>query len=275
MSEVYSYVSAADFLRDAFFKKKKQNPAFSLRAWAKKIGLAGNASLSLMLAGKRPIPRKYLPVFVQDLELSSRESQFLELLVDCAGAKSPASRLYYLEKLKKLQPKNTLGFHELESFKALGNPLHFALLEMTELRGFKLDIAWIRKRLRIVVSTEEVREALRRLELLGLLERDAKRGVKKTHRHITNRADIADAGSQAYHSKISQLAAEQIYQQRVEEREFNSYSINICLDKITPAKEAIRQFVKDFSERFEAKPCTGDETYQLNVHFFGLTKESS
>jgi len=37
------------------------------------------------------------------------------------------------------------------------------------------------------------------------------------------------------------------------------------------AKKIIREFIKNFIENVESKPKEGDETYQLNVQFFGVT----
>jgi hypothetical protein len=43
-------------------------------------------------------------------------------------------------------------------------------------------------------------------------------------------------------------------------------------DKLVKAKKAMRQFINDFLTEYEAKPGDGDETYQLNLQLFQVTK---
>ncbi|MFL5813525.1 MAG: TIGR02147 family protein [Bdellovibrionia bacterium] len=272
MLEIYQYGRASQFIRDAWAEKKKNNKSFSLRAWARQLGFANNAPLSLMLAGKRPIPKKYVPALVGSLELSPDEGLFLETLVEMERAKTVRQKSFYVERLRALSPRPPIGFHEVESFKCLGNPLHTFILEMTDLQGFKPDPEWIQRRLRTRFSIVDIKAAVERLIALGLLIRDNKGLWRKTNAHLTNRADIADEGSQEYHKNVSQMAAEQVSLQHVLDREFNGYAINIKNSDIPRAKKLIREFVRDFARKIESEPGMAEETYQLNVQFFGITK---
>lgn len=272
MLEIYQYNQASQFLRDAWTEKKKRNKAFSLRAWSRQLGFANNAPLSLMLAGKRHIPKKYVPTFISSLELSPDEGLFLETLVEMEKAKSIQQKCFYEERLKALSPRPPLGFFEIESFKFLGNPLHTAILEMSDLKGFVSDPVELQKRLRIETTLTEVKSAFERLVKLGLLVKDSRGCWIKTQKHLTNRADIADQGSQEYHRNVSKMAAEQVGLQSVAEREFNGYAINVKKSDLPKAKKLIREFIQNFAKKIESSPQTGEETYQLNVQFFGLTK---
>ncbi len=274
MLEIYQYNSASQFVRDAWIEKKKKNSAFSLRAWSKQLGFANNAPLSLMLAGKRHIPRKYVPALISSLGLSADEGLFLETLVEIEKSKNIRQKSFYEERLRALSPSPPIGFFEIESFKCLGNPLHTIILEMTDLVGFEPQAEWIQKRLRITASLSEIETAVERLIGLGLLREEKNGQWKKTQKNLTNRVDVADQGSQEYHSNVSKLAAEQVSLQPVLEREYNGYAINLRKSEFPRAKKLIREFIKDFSRKVEASPQEGEETYQLNVQFFGLTKES-
>ena len=55
-------------------------------------------------------------------------------------------------------------------------------------------------------------------------------------------------------------------------REFNRYSMSIIKAKVPLAKALIRDFSKKFMHEVEAASSTGEETYQLNVQFFPVTK---
>ncbi len=273
MLEIYSYNQASQFIRDAWTEKKRRNKAFSLRAWSRQLGFANNAPLSLMLAGKRHIPKKYIPAFVSSLELSPDEGLFLETLVEMERARNIRQKKFYEERLRALSPQPRVGFVEIESFKCLGDPIHMMILEMTDLQDFVPSAEWIQKRLRTKAALSEIKAATERLMNLGLLVKNSDGSWTKTQRHLTNRVDIADVGSQEYHKNVSLLAAQQVESQSVLEREFNGYAINLKKADLPKAKKLIREFIQEFARRIEAPQKTGDEIYQLNVQFFGLTKE--
>jgi uncharacterized protein (TIGR02147 family) len=273
MLEIYRYSQASQFVRDAWAAKKKKNKSFSLRAWSRQLGFVNNAPLSLMLAGKRSIPKKYIPKLIASLDLSPDEGLFFETLVEMEKSKDLRQKSFYQERLKALSPMSPIEWHEIETFKYIENPLHTILLEMSELKDFRPDASWIQKRLQTNVSIAEINEVIERLLSLGLLEKEKSGHLKKGQKNLSSRLDISDQGVQEYHQNISRIAAEQIKLQDVLEREFNGYSINIRKSDIPEAKKLIRKFINNFAQRLEAAPGTGEETYQLNVQFFGLTKK--
>lgn len=271
MLDVFRYSDPCQFLHDAWKAKNAANPGFSLRAWSKKLGFGNSAPLSLMLGGKRPIPKKYLPAFIAHLDLSPSEGVFLEALVDCRQAKTPEAKQYYYQRLRGLSPSSPVNMVELEHFKFLEDPLHTVILEMTDLAAFDADPKWIQGRLRIKRSVSEIREALKRLMSLKLLRKEADGTLRKCQAHLATKSDILDEAVTLYHQGVSELAAEQVTQQHVLMREFNAFAMNIAEKDLPKAKRMIREFADQFIREIESKPSDGDETYQLNLQFFSVT----
>lgn len=272
MIDIYQYSDAPSFLKAAWEEKKRKNPMFSLRAWASHLGLANSSPLTLMFQRKRPIPKKHIPAFIESLKLTPRQGFYFENLVSLSNARTAPENQFYRERLIRFKPKRALKGFELESFKRMGDPLHAVLLEMSDLQGFVPDPKWIEERLAFKRPLTEIREALDRLVQLGLFKKTADGGLKKTRRHVTNRPDVADAGSQEYHRRVSELASAAVQTVPVQEREFNGYALNIDPSKLPQAKKLIREFIEDFIDRIEAEPGQGLETVQLNVQLFGLTQ---
>ncbi len=270
MVSIYKYSEPHTFLKDAWTAKKDKNPAFSMRSWAKKLGFGNNSPLSLMMAGKRPIPKKYVPAFAEDLGLDARESQYLDALVDFGNAHNPKEREYYWQRLQTISPERPVQVLELEHFKFLGDPIHTCILEMIDLKGFKNDAAWIRDHLKFPVTLERVEDALDRLVALGLVRETANDKLEKCQKHLSSRSDVVDEGGQQYHINVSELAAAMVKTQALDEREFNAYAMNIRKDKLPAAKKLMREFIDKFIREVEATPGEGQQTYQLNVQFFGL-----
>lgn len=86
---IYTYTEPEIYLKDMLYMKKRKNPQFSLRAWARLLGMKTHTPLQLMLASKRPIPKKYIPLFGKSLTLSLDEIEYLEMMIDHQRAKNP------------------------------------------------------------------------------------------------------------------------------------------------------------------------------------------
>jgi uncharacterized protein (TIGR02147 family) len=272
MLDIYKYTEFHKYLTDAWREKRSRNAAFSMTAWAHQMGLENSSPLSLAFKGKRALPKKYLPQIIRTLNLDSQQGQYLEALLDLSRAKTPEQKLLYLERLKQISPSADIGGQTVEEFKYLSDPLHGAIIEMTDLKGFTEDAAWIQARLYYNVSIAEVTEAIERLVQLKLLKRGENGKLVKTHVHLTTPQDVADLGTQNYHKSVSEMAAVALFNQEITRREFNSYSFNMDRAKMAKAKKAMRQFINDFLNEFEAKPGEGDETYQLNLQLFQISK---
>jgi uncharacterized protein (TIGR02147 family) len=272
---VYHYNEPHSFLKDAWRARNQRNRSFSMRAWAQKLGFENPAPLSLMLAGRRPIPKKYVPDFIRELGLSEPEGRYLEALVDYDRARTVKERQHHFDRLRRLSPLRQLRMVEIETFKCLEDPLHTAILEMTELHDFAPCAKWIRRRSRLDRSLKEISDAIERLVALGLLRKERDGSLRKQQAHLSSKPDLEDLAVQSFHKAVSSLAAEQVSVQGVEEREFNAYALNIKTDALPKAKELLRQFVRQFIETIEAQPGEGDETYQLNLQLFSLTQSRS
>lgn len=86
---IYTYTEPEIYLKDMLQMKKRKNPQFSLRAWARLLGMKTHTPLQLMLASKRPIPKKYIPLFGKSLTLALDEIEYLEIMIDHQRTKNP------------------------------------------------------------------------------------------------------------------------------------------------------------------------------------------
>ncbi|MCB0393350.1 MAG: TIGR02147 family protein [Bdellovibrionales bacterium] len=262
----------SEMLREKWTQKKTKNPKLSIRSWAGRMGIRSHAHLQEMLSGKKPIPKKYIPRFVETLDLNSREGLYLETLIDLDRAKSEEEKAIYLQRITDLFPKKARALNEIEAFHFLRDPLHTILLEMVDLEDFQSDEKWIQSRLYFYRSIKDIRAALDVLLSLKLIEREPNGHIAKKSSHLTNVRDVPRSGVKEYHKRVSELASKAVFNQPVESREFNAYSFNIKESSIPQAKIRIRKFIEAFLQEFESKSGEGEETYQLNVQMFSTTQ---
>lgn len=267
-----SIIDSKSIILKGYRAKKDRNLNFSIRSWAKQLGLSSHGTLQQVLNGKRLLPKKHLPLIIKSLDLSKKDSDLLETLLDIEKSKSQEEKELHLKKLENFNSdeffRSTL---EVENFKYFENPLHSIIRTMIDLKGFKNSPSWIQKKLRIKTYQDEIKEIIIRLISLGLVEEN--NGIlKKSSRHISNKIDTPNKAVQKFHERTCLLAATEVHKQSVDEREFNSFCMNIDPKKLSNAKQDIRKFISDFIDEYEVEPNKSKSTYQLNLNFFSLTK---
>jgi uncharacterized protein (TIGR02147 family) len=100
---IYTYTEPEVYLKDMLQMKKRKNPQFSLRAWADLLGMKTHTPLQLMLASKRPIPKKYIPLFGKSLTLALDEIEYLEIMIDHQRAKNPKVKEIAYKKMMEVR----------------------------------------------------------------------------------------------------------------------------------------------------------------------------
>jgi uncharacterized protein (TIGR02147 family) len=271
MNEIYNYLDPADYLKDQLAYKKESNNSFSLRSWAKQLGMKSHGPLHAILNKQRKIPKKIVPALLKSLKLKSKEAKYFEVLVDFHRSKSIDEKSYYKDQLEKLSPVPLRELNDLEAYKYITDPVHIILAEMTQLKSFKSDPLWIKQHLRLNQNLKEIEVMVNRLLKLGVVIEKGNKLFKPVE-HIYTKYDIKSDAIQQYHKTCSRIAIDEISIQEVAEREFNAIAFNIQKKDLPKMKESIRDFVNQMVEEFEAKPHKGDATYQLNLQLFSLTK---
>lgn len=270
MVSVFKYENPNTFLKDRWHELHKKNPSFSLRAWSKRLGFKNPTPLSLMMSDQRNIPKKHIASFIKDLNLDSLEGQFFETLIDLRRAKTPNAKERYYNHLKSISPGHQLDIAEMEEFKFLQDPLHTFILEMTSLKDFLANPAWIQSRLRNWHTLSELSLTLDRLKQLELIKEAGPGLIAKSQAHITNKPDIGDSAAQEYHRRISELAAHCVKDQDIYEREFSSFSMNIEKSKIPHAKKGCESSSKNLSLKLKLPQIPVKKPINLMSSFLAL-----
>ena len=271
MINIYDYLDAIDFINDKFNERKEANKNLSLRGWAKQMGMKSHGPLHAILKKQRNIPKKIIPDLIKTLKLKKNESIYFEHLVDYQRAKTPSEKEFYKEKLEKLSPTPLREISDYEAYKYVTDPVHIMIAEMTQLKGFKDTPAWIKQHLRFNQNIRDIEQMLERLKKLGVIKKEKNKIIKPVE-HIYTTYEIQSDVIQDYHKFCSKLAIDQISKQQVEDKEFNTLSLNLKKKDLPKMKEDIREFINKLVKEYEAKPHEGDETYQLNMQLFSLTK---
>lgn len=233
-----------------------KNPRYSLRSFARSLSVEPSA-LSQMINGKRPITRKMMLRLGLALGLSVQQIKSLSTPDDLPQTESPSFQQL-----------------SMDSFAAISDWYHYAILELTYVKDFKSDAQWIAKRLGITKSEANIAiERLRRLELLRI----SPAGVwedASTNGHLTHlKPAMSSEAAKKYQAQLLDLSKKALQEIPIGLR--NHTSATFCFDPadLAAATKRISEFRRSFAEDFQ--PQNGaKEVYQIQISFFPITQPS-
>lgn len=240
------------FLKEELAQRCKKNPAYSLRAFAKLVGLS-HPTLSQVLSGKRPLSRKAMLKIVDALSLSP--DQVIQFQI--------SREITFEEQFSPLQ---------VNDFEIQGDWIHDAILELTHLKCFQPRAPWIAKVLEI--NIHQVNAATDRLQRAGLLKIDRKRkwtdlSANNTNNHM---GSVNHAALKKYQKDLLQKSAEALESLPREERDHTSLMLKFSKKNIPEAKRLIKEFRTKFSSEAGPKNKAASDVYSLTISFFPISK---
>jgi transcriptional regulator with XRE-family HTH domain len=248
---------AQEFICQEYALRKKRNPNFSLRAFARWLDISPG-QLSQMMTGKRTITPETLKKIGQRLGLSPAEKKLLmsSLMKDHGFIEGG-------------EIKSGLNLKD-DQFRLIADWYHIAILSLSKIKGAQADPRWVARRLGI--SMEEAHGALLRLQRLGLIE------TKPVFRQICEAMDIvSEIPSEAirkYHKQNLALASEKLELVSLELRQFQSLSMLLNPSSLKLFKKLIDDFLAEAAVAAESNqnPSSAVEVYNLNVQLFPVTQ---
>jgi len=236
-------------LQSELIKRCEVNRAYSLRAFAKSLGIPA-PTLSQLMSGKRSPSKKNLQKICAQLGLSLDSGK-------------PGVRFQ--------TPNHT--WHEVEAdvFAMMSQWYHFAILELIKIYKGKITEVHISRRLGI--KSIEARGALDRLQRLKLIEKrediyvDLNAGFASYHDDVNT-----SVAKRALMGHLLDKAKEQLEQTSMELRDHSSITLAINKKDIKKAKKLIKNFRRDFASLMEQTPKP-DQVYELTMAFYPLSKD--
>ena len=216
-------------LEREFLARRKRNPRFSLRSYAKFLGI-GVASLSEVLAGKRQLSPKNIKKISEKLHLRPLET---ELLVNA--------------KLEKYSDQEVL-FLEQEKFTIIADWYHFAIIELASIKRHKATPHWISQELGI--DRYEAKLALERLQKLKLIEIKNGKIIRQTG-FLSSGTDIPSAAIRNRHHQILDRAHDSLDYDSIDKRFFHEITIAIDPNNIEEMKTTLKKFMRKNANKLE------------------------
>jgi uncharacterized protein (TIGR02147 family) len=243
-------------LRERLSAAIRRNPRFSLRSFAKQLGI-DHSTLSQVLRSRRRLSGRALRAVGKRMGLSE---ETIRSYSRRSGKKPNFNRL----------PDNLRSYHfDLDTFQFLSVWYHYAILELIQVQGFKTDSRWIAKTLGIAV--EDVNIALQRLLRLGLLEmprRDI--WIDKSGDAEFHTADLTEAASNQMNREIHELAIDSIKRIPSSDRVHRQMVVALPSSKLPRLRMLADEFIGELRSLI-SEGDKSDDVYQLDISVFSIT----
>lgn len=237
-------------LLEDFVKAQARNPNYSMRAYARKIGVAQSA-ISEILSGKRPLSKKTAHKILEGLDKSPQE-----IANTFEDHSAPAT--------------STHISLDMDLFHTIADWHYHAILSLAETKGFQSSDQWIAKRLGI--SEKTATEAVEKLLRLEMLIRDETTGkLKTTGQQFEAISAIANPALRKANRQNLELATEALEQVPLDQRDFTAITLCMDPDKIDHARKMIKNFRRNFNRVMESGQKK--DVYKLCIQLFPLTKK--
>lgn len=271
MSNIYLYSSAVDFLLDQWKDLKKKNPRFSIRAWAKRMGLGSHSTLYLSMFKNKSFAPQLVDALTTYFKFNAVEDEYFKTLILSTECKDEEELASLKEKLNFLGRKIASQPTYIYDQQIQANPLSFFILELVELIRLPNSPSKIKGLLKVDYSLEEVQTILDVLIKSGFLKISPDNYLSRDKsRYLFSEPDSINSAVKDYHEKLCALASKTIKKQTMHEREFNGITLNINLNRLPEIKAYVRNFVQDFTLMFDEPSAENGSTYQLATQVFKI-----
>jgi len=249
------------FLKNELAKRVSKNSRYSMRSYAKSLGLSIGA-ISGILSGSRPLTAKGAEKICDKLGLSpAKKSEYIYDLVSKMNGRNGLDKPEY----------NRLEIDE-ETFRIISDWYHWAIMQLVRTRRYLSNPShsqpkWVAKQLGI--SLLEAKLALERLQKLGFLRLEKTGFYSRTSKSFTtSNKSVTNEAFKKWQMQVREKALVSLRDDPIEVRSMTSMTMAIDPEKLEQAKLKIDRFQEELADFLESDGRY--EVYQLCVSLFPL-----
>lgn len=244
------------FLKEELRLRQRKNAHYSLRSFARQIGVSPSY-LSMVINGQKEASVRLIGSAVEKLGIApALGKQWLEILEETK------SKFFLTGKVAFYKTMSS------EKFGPIREWYHYAILELTSIKNFVPSEKWVARILRI--SEKTVKDAVQHLVNAGYLriENGTWTNISGSNSNIIPLAE--DEDRKHLQMEILEQAKKALDITPIEDRDQTSVTVAIHTSRLAEAREKIKQFRRELAT-FLHQGGSGDEVYQLSISLFPLS----
>lgn len=268
--DIYSYLDYRGFCRDFYNSRKKSDPAFSYRSFARQAGIAGSY-LKHVIDGIRNLSPEMSLKFGTGMGLDSKEIEYFETLVRFNQATGLDEKAIYLDRLRRKRAKALKPLGLTEAVDLLSHWYVVAIKELV-VQLNTIDSKKLQRALRKRIPETLIEKTVGMLIDLGwVYETDGAWGSRASQIQFPD--EVRSYVVRAFHRQMLELAIEAL-EDDLQYREFGAAIFTFPRKDIPKLKAKIKDmqmelvsFVQDLSNQ---SPDDEQVVYYAGLQSFSL-----
>jgi uncharacterized protein (TIGR02147 family) len=274
MVNLFEYLDYRTFLWDFIADKKKENPYFSERMIASRLG-CNPGFFNRVLKAARNLSPHYVLKLGALLKLNGKQKHYFELLVNYNQAKKQIEKDHYFHQLdvfRASKAKPTIAAqHALYS-----QWFYVVLRELINIVPCKdasdETCRKLAKYFEPKVPVEQLRQAMATLDELGFLDKKGNGAFSVKEHFITSGMDIPQVVINRVLMQFMDLAKMSVDRFPREKRSLSTLTVSVSEKGYEKIKEKLDQYRREIFSMVNEEDDAIDRVYHLNLHLFPVSK---
>ncbi len=267
---LFGYLNFREYLKDFLEFYRAQRPAFRFQTLVDEFGFATRSHLLDVLKGRR-LSNKYLSAYHRFCNLSSKELEYFNALVNYNQSKSPSQKAKGFALVQSLCPSITTLELEQEAYQYFAKWYHPLVLSLLDLDLSEASPQAIASKSRYPLSAKEVSASLKFLKQSGFVSWSELENRWVYHTKFFKSTKGAQAAALvAFHGHMQKLGA-LAYEEQFDSQTFSTLTLSMSLE----TKKEIDAMIVDLRKRILEKVKQDNHAelvLQINLQNFELTR---
>jgi uncharacterized protein (TIGR02147 family) len=269
--------SYRDALKSRLSERVAMNPRYSLRAFARDVGLSPSY-LSQVLNGTRGLTGKKAPQVFKRLAFSDIDLRLFELEMKKEHSRADKTKHTIQKQIDTALQSHTALTLAPERFELLSSWFAMTLLQLFYLKGAPVQSRdkfqkFAGQRLKLPIQV--VKHTLTVFLELGLIK-DAGKGYEALHTTVWTTSEIPSTAIRAFHKQMIEQALSSIELQRMDERSLQSLLLPVLREDIPKISNEILRFSNMLMRKYgKAETREGETVYGVNFQVFRLIEDET
>jgi uncharacterized protein (TIGR02147 family) len=271
MESLFAYTDYRRYLQDYYQEKKRINKHFSLRMLADRCGFKARDYLMRVMRGDRNLSPEGADKLSVLFQFSEKQAEYFKILIQFNQAPTTAEKENCYRRLSEIQKYGAHQKLRRDQFEYLSAWYHSALRSLLPVTEFRDDWEKAGRLLDPPITAKQARDSVELLLRLGLLHKDGRGRYSVAERALSTGDEVSSLAVAGFHKASMDLAKRSIDRHPSTSRDVSGITMSISQESFRRIKSEIRAFRKKIMS-IAAGDSNEDLVYQLNLHFFPLTR---
>jgi uncharacterized protein (TIGR02147 family) len=273
LPDIFRYLDYRLYLKDLFYKLKKENPRFSYRTFARLAGSTSPNFFQLIQKRTLNIQSSNISALAGALGLSRKEEVFLENLAGFDQAKSHEEKDKYYQRILATKTYTSIKELDKKQYEYYSNWYNPVVRELLIHPDFKNHPKWMTERIFPKVSVPNIIKSIELLKSLNLIKFNEKSGKwVQVDTVISTPSEVLSLAVTNFHNKMIEMARQTIKNFGPKQRDIRSVTLGLSPAGYKEVKKRLESFWREILDFAETQK-TPEHVYQLNMQLFPMTKQ--